>query len=177
MKTIIKPFFFVLQLFLFCTLPPSSNQSETRYKITKFKEVTNIFKTYVDTNSIENRNKRLNTIYMPDNSFSGTFTFLGIVDTVSDAEIDVINAHYQNQKKEYYKKLFRYKALLESDGIKAWFCFQEDYLYDLRLLKHNSFFTVLYQFVGSTNVDSERHFVFVVTSWVELKPEQIKTKQ
>jgi hypothetical protein len=159
---VIKAISVLLILIIICCSPPLKKDSWNRYEPVTFHELTNKFAGYIDMG-----NPNTMRIYTPQNAFRGKFKYIGITDTVSESEIMVIHGHFTNTEESRIKNIYIHKSLLEVDGIKGWFCFQESIYPDLKNLSQNKDIEVFYQFVGATNVNSDSHFIFIVTAWNE----------
>jgi hypothetical protein len=143
----------------FCTTPPPKTGWD-RYQLVDFKKLIDKYNGYI---LMEHENTI--RIFSPQNALLGYFNYLGKSEIISESELMVIQGHLGNEDKEILRKTYVHKSLLESNGTKAWFCFQEAIYSDLLNLKLNEEIMVYYQFVGSTNAGSEPHFLFIVTAW------------
>jgi hypothetical protein len=146
-----------------CTIPPRPATSWNRYQQIQFSEVLSQFQGYLDFTE-ENTIR----IFSPANAFQSVFRMTINYSELSEEEIMVLIGKYHNEMTEQLvRQTYKHKAQLKANNQDGWFCFQESIFSALATLEPGISISVLYQFAGSTNSNSNPRLVFAALGWSE----------
>lgn len=146
-----------------CTIPPRPVTTWDRYQKIQFSEVLSQFQGYLAFS--EDNTLR---VFTPVNAYQSVLWTTGNNSELSEAEVMVLMDKYHSEMTEQQvRQTYKHKVQLKSNSEDGWFCIQESIYSDLVALEPGTQISVLYQFAGSTNSNSNPRLIFAAMGWVE----------